>query len=438
MPDLQQRAHDAVALATSAGADGAWTTATRTREVEFTGRDGALEKVQENTSRSLSIELYVDGRYSTHSTTSLRPERLQSFVAEAVALTRALQPDPHRSLPDPALFAGRSEADLQLLDPAVDAMTTEQRQAWLDAIDAAARADERVISAMGYVSGSQSDGAMASSNGFEGGWSTSQVWVGASVTVRDEGDARPEGGRWIGARRLDQLYDGETLAKEALARATDRLGSQKGPTETTTMIVDPTAGGRLISSLLGAATARSVDQGRSFWAGTVGQALFGEHLSIVDDPLLPGGLGSQHFDGEGIASRSLPLVERGVVRNLYVDSYYGRKTGMAPTTGSRSNVIVAPSVDKDFAGLLRDIGEGIYVTSWLGGNSDSTTGDFSLGLRGHLVHKGQIGRPVGEMNVTGNLAQLFGQLVAVGNDPSPYRSMRVPTLVFEGVQFSGA
>ena len=438
MSDLQQRAQDAVALAISAGADGAWTTASRTREVEFTGRDGSLEKVQENTSRSLSIELYVDGRYSTHTTTSLRPERLQAFVADAVALTRALQPDPHRALPDPALFAGRSDVDLQLLDPAVDAMTTEQRQAWLDAIDGAARADERVVSAMGYVSSTKGDGAMASSNGFEGGWSASQVWVGASVTVRDEGDSRPEGGRWIGARRLDQLYDGETLAREALARATDRLGSQKGPTETTTMIVDPTAGGRLVRSLLGAATARSVDQGRSFWAGTVGQRLFSEQLSIVDDPLLPGALGSEYFDGEGIASRAMPVVDKGVVQNLYVDTYYGRKTGMAPTTRYRTNVIVEPSVDTDLAGLLRDIGEGIYVTSWLGGNSDGTTGDFSLGLRGHMVHKGQIGRPVGEMNVTGNLAKLFSQLVAVGNDPSPYRSVRVPTLVFEGVQFSGA
>ena len=438
MPDLQQRAHDAVTLATSSGAQGVWATATRSRAVDFTGRDGALETVQENTSRRLALELYVDGRYSSHSTTSLKPERLQAFVAEAVALTRALEPDPHRTLPDPALFAGRSDADLQILDPAVDALTTEQRQRWLDAIDAAARSDDRVISATGSVSSTKSDGAMASSNGFEGQWSGSQVWLGASVTVRGEGDSRPEGDRWIGARRLDQLYAADVLATEALARATERLGSQKGPTDTLTMIVDPTAGGRLISSLIGAANARSVSQGRSFWAGKQGQALFAPALSIVDDPLLPGGLGSRHFDGEGIASRRLSIVESGVVGDLYVDTYYGRKVGMTPTSGSRSNVIVQPSVAKDLKGLLQDVGEGIYVTSWLGGNSDGTTGDFSLGLRGHLVHKGQIGRPVGEMNVTGNLADLFGRLEAVGNDPSPYRSMQVPTLVFRGVQFSGA
>lgn len=438
MPELQTRADEAVALATSAGAQGVWATATRSREVEFTGRDGSLEKVQENTSRSLSLALYVDGRYSTHSTTSLRPDRLQAFVEDAVALTRMLQADPDRELPDPALFEGRSDVDLQDLDPGVDALTTEQRQAWLDAIDGAARADERVISAMGYCSGTTSDGAMSSSNGFAGAWKRSQVWLGASVTVRDEGDARPEGGRWIGARRLDQLYSGEQLAKEALELATSRLGSRKGPTERTKMIVDPHAGGRLIGSLLGAANARSVSQGRSFWAGKTGEQLFGSALTITDEPLMPGALGSRHFDSEGIAARPLSIVEGGVIKNLYVDTYYGKKAGLAPTSGSRSNVIVHPTVQKDLAGLLEDIGEGIYVTSWLGGNSDGTTGDFSLGLRGFQVHKGQIGAPVGEMNVTGNLAELFGQLVAVGNDPSPYRSTQVPTLIFDGVQFSGA
>jgi PmbA protein len=41
------------------------------------------------------------------------------------------------------------------------------------------------------------------------------------------------------------------------------------------------------------------------------------------------------------------------------------------------------------------------------------------------------------MNVTGNLAAIFQSLIAVGNDPYPYSSLRAPTLVFENVQFSG-
>ena len=113
------------------------------------------------------------------------------------------------------------------------------------------------------------------------------------------------------------------------------------------------------------------------------------------------------------------------------------KLEMAPTTGGQSNWIFGLG-DKGLTELVADAGEGILVTSWLGGNADHTTGDFSLGLRGHLVSGGQIGAPVGEMNVTGNLLELFGRLAAVGNDPWPYSTVRCPTLVFEGVQFSGA
>lgn len=434
---LLDQAAQAVELARAAGANHAWADASRSRTVEFTGRDGELEKVQENTSRSISIELYVDGRYSTHSTTSLREGRLESFIAEAVELTRALEPDEHRELPDPALFEGRAEVDLEIVDGSVGSISREQRRGWLEELDTGARDDKRVISATGYVSDQHSDGAGASSNGFAGNWASTAIWAGASTTVQDEGDRRPSGGYWVGTRHVKGQPGMRSIGTEALRRAVRQLGTDKGPTQQTTMIVDPQQGGRLIRSLLGPASARAIHQGRSFWAGKVGEKLFSELLTITDDPLLRRGLGSRLFDREGITARPLPLVEAGVVSNLYVDTYYGRKTGMAPTTGSTSNVVVAPGSDKGLTELITEAGEGVYVTDWLGGNSDPTTGDFSLGVQGHAVTGGELGAFISEMNITGNLANLFGSLVAVGNDPWPHRSTLTPTLVFEGVQFSG-
>jgi len=84
-----------------------------------------------------------------------------------------------------------------------------------------------------------------------------------------------------------------------------------------------------------------------------------------------------------------------------------------------------------------DMKEGILVTGWLGGNSNSTTGDFSLGAQGFRVRTGRRAEPVGEMNVSGNHLELWKRLAAVGNDPYPYSATRAPTLVFEGVQFAG-
>jgi len=438
MSELLTRAQDAVRLALSSGAAGASAAASRARKVEFTARDGILEKVQEDTSRSVSLELYVDGRYSSHSTTSLSPARLEAFVAEAVELTRALAPDEHRQLPEPGVYEEAAAVALNLSDPTVGAITREQRTAWLMELYEGTRGHDKTISATTYVSDVQGETARATSNGFAGAYSGTTVWVGADVTVQDEGDRRPEGGHWLGVRHLSGLPAMAAVGAEALRKATDRLGSVQGPTERTRMVVDPQAGGRLLSYLLRPASARSFHQGRSFWKDRMGTEAFSPVLTMRDDPLLPGALGSRIFDREGLASAPMTLIEAGVPQNVYVDTYYGRKAGMDPTTGGRSNVVLASSVDKDLAGLLADTGEGVYVTSWLGGNSDSTTGDFSFGLRGHLVHKGQLIKTVGEMNVTGNLVDLFANLSAVGNDPWTYRTTQSPTLVFDGVQFSGA
>ena len=114
--ELQSRAAQAVEMAKNAGADEAWATATQSRDVEFNFRDGSLEKVKDTTSRGLNIEVYADGRYSSHQTTDLNPDRLKSFVSEAVAITRALEPDEFRRITPPELFANRPSDDLDLVE----------------------------------------------------------------------------------------------------------------------------------------------------------------------------------------------------------------------------------------------------------------------------------------------------------------------------------
>ena len=435
--DLSTRAAQAVEALTDAGADEAWATATQNRDVEFSYRDGALEKVQDTTSRMLAVQVYANGRYSTHQTTDLSADRLRGFLQEAVAITAALEPDPEREITPAELYAGRPDDDLDLVDANVATLDRDQRLAWCEALDAVATQNERVISATSAVYDGTATSASASSNGFSGTQESTYCWLGSRVTLKDRGERRASDGFFAGNPHVNALPDVESIARTALERALVRLDADKGPTMKATMVVDSRAAASLVSRLLGAANARSVQQGRSFYTSLTGEQAFSPALSIVDDPLIVRGLGSRHYDREGIAAKVLPIVEDGVVRNLYVDTYYGRKAGMAPTTGSPSNRVVVPG-ERSLEELLRDAGSGVYVTSWLGGNADGTTGDFSLGLRGHLIENGTIGRPVGEMNVTGNLRDLFAQLVAVGNDPYPYSSTLAPSLVFEDVDFSGA
>jgi len=435
--DLKQQAQQAVELAKSAGAKDAWATTSQSRDVEFEYRDGALEKVKDTTSRSLAVQVYADGRYSTHQTTDLNPERLGGFVKEAVAITRALEPDEYREITAAELFANRPENDLDLVDGTVASLDREQRLEWCEALDVASRAHERVISATAGVYDGTQLSASASSNGFVGSQESTYCWFGSSVTLKDHGDKRAEDGFYAGGAHVADLPDAANVGRTALERTLSRLDSEKGPTVKTTMVVDARASASLLGRFLRPANARSVQQGRSFWAALVGEQAFSDKLTVIDDPLIKRGLASRHYDGEGISARALPIIENGVVKNIYVDTYYGRKGDMAPTTGTPSNRRIVLG-DQSLQQLLGDVGEGVYVTSWLGGNADATTGDFSLGLRGHMIENGLVGRPVGEMNVTGNLRDLFGQLEMLGNDPYPYSTTLAPSLVFTDVDFSGA
>lgn len=435
--DLQNRAAQAVDMAKDAGAAEAWATATQGRDVEFKYRDGALEMVKDTTSRSLNINIYAGGRYSSHQTTDLNPERLSGFIAEAVAITGALEPDEHRAITPAELYAGRPDVDLDLVDAAVADINREQRLAWCESLDKIATAHDRVISATAGIYDGTLNSASASSNGFSGQHAETYCWYGTNITLMDQGDKRASDGYFVGGAHLASLPPVEEIAQIGLERALSRLNTEKGPTAKTTMLVDSRAAGSLISRLLGPANARRVHQGQSFWAGLVGEQAFSEKLSIADDPLIPRGFGSRHFDREGISAKYLPIVENGVVSNLYVDTYHGRKADMKPTTGTASNRVITPG-ELSLEGLLQEVGSGVYVTSWLGGNADQTTGDFSLGLSGHMIENGEIGRPVGEMNVTGNLRDLFNQLELIGNDVYRYSATLSPSLVFGGVDFSGA
>lgn len=436
-PDRTSRVADAVQMALEAGADDVFVSETLSRDVEFSFRDGALEKVQDATSRSVTLALYVDGRYSAHQTTDVQPDRLREFIREAVVLTRALEEDPFRQITPAELFANRPQVDLDLADGAVGVLDRERRLEWCAVLDEASRAHDRVLSATAGIYDGSVESSAASSNGFSGRQRSTYCWLGSSVTLKDRGDRRAEDGFYAGCTHIEDLPEAKGIGETALGRAVARLDSEKGPTGRRTMVVDARAASSLVGRLIGSANAQSVQQGRSFWGSLIGKRGFSDKLEIVDDPLIRRGLASRLYDSEGISAKVLPIVSGGVIENLYVDTYYGRKAEMAPTTGSPSNVRVGTG-EQSLQDLLKEAGEGVYVTSWLGGNADGTTGDFSLGLRGHMIENGEIGRPVGEMNVTGNLRTLFSRLEALGNDPYPYATMLAPSMLFSGVDFSGA
>jgi PmbA protein len=179
-----------------------------------------------------------------------------------------------------------------------------------------------------------------------------------------------------------------------------------------------------------------LQQKRSLWDGRLGTQIASPLLTIHDDPWRVRGLGSALWDGDGFATRPRPIIEAGVLSTYLIDDYYARKMGVAPTGGSTHNFVWRYG-DKGLSALVADVGEGVYIDRFLGGNSNETTGELSLGCAGRVIRGGQLAEPVTEVNLAGHFGALWEALVAVGNDPDPNSSSGAPTCVFEGIQLSG-
>ena len=435
MSELLQRAERVVQLCRQHGADDSVASAGNGRSVEFSVRDGKVETVKEAVSRSISVRLYVDGRYSTHSTTDLRDRSLATFVREAVALTRHLEPDPYRKMVDPALYEGRRDVDLELFDPEILTVNRERRLELCFRMNEQLVGKPDVISATSHVTDSHGENAMVSSNGFSGTKRASSLWLGSEVTMDDAGK-RPAAAMWGGSRWAEGTPEPEVIAQQALERAQARMKADKGPTRKTVMVVDAAVSRSLVGRFLRPISGGLIQQGQSVFADRFASKVASELLTLTDEPFLVRGFGSRLYDAEGIAAKRRVYFEKGVLTSGLFGTYYARKLDREPTSGSSSNLVMALGT-RSRDEMIAELDDGVLVTGWLGGNADTTTGDYSLGARGHLIEKGAITKPVAEMNITGNLLELFSRLREVGNDPWPYATSLVPTLVFDDVQFSG-
>ncbi len=408
------------------------------RTVQISYRDRKPENIKEAATKSLSLEIFVNGRYSAMSTSDLRKDALKTFIGQAVAQTRLLAEDPHRSLPDPKYYQGRQILDLGLTDPAYDSLTPDERHRFVKAVEEGCLGNggDKVVSVTASTSDGYEESLLMTSNGFDGYSELTYFTAVAQMTAKDEGNRRPMEFAAAVALRRKELPKPEEVGKEAAQRTLSLLGARKIKTETLPVIIENRVVARFGGGLIQAMFGRSIQQKQSFLADRKGQMIASERLTLIDDPFIPGGLGSRLFDGDGFAARKRTMVEAGVLKEFFVDWYYGRKLGWEPTTGNPSNSIVPPG-RRSVPEIMKDLGRGILISNFIGGNSNSTTGDTSIGIVGQLFEKGVPVHAVSEMNIADNHIKIWHRLVEVANDPYPYSAQRIPSLVFKDVVVSG-
>ncbi len=428
----------AIKTAKAAGADDCKVSIGSQRNVEVSYRKRKPETIKEATTKQLYIQVFVNGRYSSQTTSDLRKEALGNFIGNAVGATKLLAEDPFRTLPDPEYYKGRKELNLGTLDPEYEKFSPEERHTMVKTIENAAleKGGEKVISVSAKENDGHAEAVTMTSNGFEGYEEDTFYVATAEMTVQDEGHRRPNGYYYAVTLNRKDLPPPEEIGAECARRTMNLLGAKKIKTETLPIIIQNQGVGRVFGGFLQAMTGRSVQQKQSFLADQKGKRVGSPHFTIIDDPFVKGGLGSRLFDADGFAAKKRVMVDNGVLKDYYVDWYYSRKLEREPTTGGPTNLIVPPG-KRSVEEIMKDLGRGIYITGFIGGNSNPTTGDTSIGIIGRLFEGGKPVQAVSEMNIADNHLSFWNKLIEVADDPYPYSSLRFPSMVFSDIVVSG-
>ena len=397
--------------------------------------NGEVDKTAHALDRSLQLQLFVEGRYGAFSTNKLEKEGLEEFIREAIDTVKMLQEDSYRDLPAPERVAkdARTGRELGLYDPAYDTLTAEQRR---EMALASCHWPCGAIAEEGEYSDSVFDTLTIDSQGLYARHTETSFEIGYETTVEDAQGNHFSSYWWDAAPLLKDLQ-WKDCAEIAYKRALAQVGVQDTTGGKYTVVVDTECASTLLTPVLNALGGFALQQKNSFLVGSLGKQLFPEQLTILDLPRTAGETGCRLFDSEGVATREMPIIDKGVIKTYFLNTYIAAKMGMTPTVEDATRVKVLPVGGcKTLDELLEATGDCILVTGFNGGNSNPVTGNFSYGIEGFLVHGGKRVHPVRELLITGNFLQLWNNLVATADDARPCLSKLIPSLAFANVDIS--
>ena len=460
--------------ALGAGAQKARVTLDKSRMDMVNTLNGEVDKVTHCLDLCLTLNVFVDGKYGSFSTNRVVEGGMEPFVRKAIQTARTMAPDACRDLPERSRTVrdatrGRElgtcdEAAYSAMD-AAGRMSIALRASIFTELNAARTLENdcsgqsgrpenglplldelpggrkcpkyRYISEEAEYSDTVEDSLIIDSEGLECRHTETSFDYAVEVTVEDARGTKFSAFWWDASPTLNGLR-WEDCCHIALAKAVAQIHPKGIPGGKYNMVIDSEVASKVVSPLLRALSAYSIQQNNSFLADTAGRKVFPEGLTIMDRPRSQGEPGAKMFDSEGVATFNAPVIDRGVVCGYFVNTYMSRKMGIPPTREDalRSAVLPWPREGLSRDDLLEMCGEGILVTDFNGGNSNSSTGDFSFGVEGFLFRDGKIVCPVREMLVTGNFLTLWEGFIAAADDARVCMSKLIPTLAFSNVDFS--
>ena len=389
-------------------------------------RLGSVDRLTKAREKHLGLRVFVGKRSASTSTSDFSADSLNQLVAETCHLAKAVVEDQVSGLPDADQMAGKMP-ELDLYDPT--RLTTEQQIELAKRVEAAAMSmDERVTNSEGADFDSSSGRVvLGNSHGFLGEYQSSSFSMSVSPVATDPQTGAMQRDSWYAIqRKFAKLDSPEAVGLEAARRTVRKLGARKVATQRVPVVFDSEMAGSLMGNLCSAVSGYSLYKGASFLAGQLDKPLAPEHVTVYDDGQMVGGLGSRPFDGEGLPTRKTTVVQRGVLKSYLLDTYSGRKLGLASTGNASRSVGENPSVGptnfylvpgaRTADEIIQTVKQGLYVTDLIGFGINMVTGDYSRGAAGFWIEGGELAYPVEEITIAANLKDMFAGIEMVGSD----------------------
>ena len=432
--------------AKDAGADSADTIATHGRSLGISVRENALEDIDSSESRDIGLRVMVGKRQACVSSSDISDENLTRLAERAVAMAKLAPEDPWCGLADADQLSKSDHRDsLDVFDDTE--MTPEALKNRAHQLEASALSVSGVAQAEGAnASWTTSALAFATSHGFINGWRGSHHGLSVSAIAEKDG-AMERDYDYESMRHFSELPDPSKIGQTAGERAIARIGSRQIPSAAMPIIFDERIAGAILSSLLGAISGKAITRGVSFLKDKLNTDIFGTHIQIFDDPLLSRGTASRPWDGEGLDVGKQILVENGKLKTWLLNCSTARQldlvsTGHAsrgigsPPGVSSTNTWIAPG-DLSADELAQKMGDGFLISEMFGPSLNSNTGDYSVGVSGFKIEKGERAFPVSEVTIAGNLLDVYKSMIPA-NDLKMDGSTNAPSLLVEGLTLAGA
>jgi PmbA protein len=389
-------------------------------------RLGVVDRLTKAREKHLGLRVFVGKRSASASTSDFSGDSLDQLVAETCTLAKAVVEDQVSGLPAADQMA-RERQDLDLYDPTQ--LNTEQQIELAKRVEAAAMStDVRVTNSEGGDFDSSSGRVvLGNSYGFLGEYQSSSFSMSVSPVATDPESGAMQRDSWYDVqRKFAKLDSPEAVGLEAARRTVRKLGARKVATQRVPVVFDSETACSLMGNLCSAVSGYALYKGASFLAGQLDKPLAPESVTVYDDGRVIGGLGSRPFDGEGLLTRKTTVVERGVLKSYLLDTYSGRKLGLASTGNASRSVGENPSVGptnfylapgtKRAEDIIKTVKQGLYVTDLIGFGINMVTGDYSRGASGFWIEGGELAYPVEEITIAGNLKDMFAGIELVGSD----------------------